>query len=87
MEFVRFGPGGQTAKQHHELVAAEPADDHPPIPDGVEPGGDTRDHLVANVVAKRVVDQLEPVYIENAEGNDPVRRKQSHHFLAEGLPP
>ena len=56
------------AAQHHELVAGEPAD-HVAAPDGrLEPLGQSQEHLVAAGVPERVVDQLEPVEVDEQDG-------------------
>ena len=58
----------QVRADHHELVAAEPADGvggphRPP-----EPVGDHHEHLIAGIVTERVVDELEAVEIAEQHG-------------------
>jgi len=72
-DHVRIGVARQVVDQHQELVAAEAAD-HVPAeigPGGVrgaqgaaQAAGDLAQHLVAGLMAQRVVDQLEAVEIE-----------------------
>ena len=55
--------------QHDELVAAE-ARDHVAGPDdGLEPRRDLLEQLVADRMAERVVDRLEPVEVDQVDGD------------------
>ena len=51
-------------EQHHELVAAEPAEDVVGSQQRAQPLGESDQHLVARRVAEAVVDDLEVVQVE-----------------------
>ena len=59
---------GRALAQHAELVAAEPGDELALADDVVEPGRDDRQELVPPVMAERVVDLLEPLEIDEEDG-------------------
>ena len=76
-DLVRIGVALQIVDEHQKLVAAEAAD-HVPAeigPGGVlgaqgaaQAAGDLAQHLIAGLVAQRVVDQLEAVEIQEEHG-------------------
>lgn len=57
------------SEDDHELVAALPADGVGFANTGREPGDDGLQELVADRVAKRVVDRLEAVKVEEHQGH------------------
>ena len=65
----------------HELVAADPADQVVRAEVGPQPAGHRDEQLVADAVAERVVDELEPVEVEEQDGDalDPSRPRSSEH--------
>ena len=61
-------------QQYRELVAAEPGDRFAPVQAGHKPAGNGDQLLVANLVAEAVVDDLEPVQVEEQHADaSPVR--------------
>ena len=61
-------PGGvDVYEQHRELVAAEPGDDVDRAQAVAHHRPDVLDHLIADLVAERIVDELEVVEIQHQE--------------------
>jgi hypothetical protein len=58
--------------QHHELVSAEPRDHVTWADDRLEPRRDLLEQFVANRVAERVVDRLEPVEVDARSVDFPI---------------
>ena len=63
---------GRARAEHDELVAAEPGDDVLHADRARDPVGDEHEELVAGVVAEPVVDELEPVEVDEHHPDDVV---------------
>ena len=73
-EQLRAGRERHALGEHHELVAAEPADRVAGPDRGREPGRDRAQQLVAGLVPERVVDLLEVVEVDEERGHRLLRR-------------
>jgi len=65
----RLAGVAQVLEQHGELVAAEAGDGVGRADAGAEPAGDGDEELVADLVAEAVVDDLEPVEVEEEDAD------------------
>ena len=74
---------GQALDQHDELVTAEARDRRIGPADGLDPAGDLDEQGVADLVTERVVDELEPVDVEQQHRARPVDALQPGQRLVE----
>ena len=75
----------QVAEQQAELVATEARDDVVRPQARLQPLGDRHEQAVADVVAQRVVHELEAVDVEEQHGDLPVVRRRVEQRLLEPL--
>ena len=81
-ELVYVAVAGDAGQHDGELVAADPADEGVPLELRREAPRDLAQHLVADVVAERVVDFLEPRQVEHQQ-RDALARARSAEQRAE----
>ena len=67
-ELLGFADAVEVLAQHQELVPAEPGHGVHAADGLAEPIGDGDEHLVADVVSEAVVDELEPVEVQEQDG-------------------
>ncbi len=72
-ELDRTRPIGDALTEDHELVAAEAGHEVAGAYEVAKPSGDGDEHLVADVVAEAVVDDLEPVEVDEEQRQGGVR--------------